>query len=143
VLETTVGLRHALASRHLYSDGAEVLFDFAERSGERGVADDLTVVRSGQRVFAPVVLDYLKRITYGADDWPEQIELPRFGQAVVVIDPARGFGRPLFAHGAARVEDVLDRWRAGEFFDALARDFGVPVAEIEDAARAAATRVAA
>ena len=43
---------HALASRDLYTDGAEVLWDFAQRSGE-GSADDrvvkrLIVPRSGQ-----------------------------------------------------------------------------------------------
>ncbi len=63
----------------------------------------------------------------------------RTGRARVVIDPARAFGQPLFEHGAARVVDVLDRWRAGESFAELARDYGVPAEEIEDAARAAAS----
>ncbi|MBY0398629.1 MAG: DUF433 domain-containing protein [Thermoleophilia bacterium] len=61
----------------------------------------------------------------------------------MIVDPNRAFGRPLFEHGGARVEDVLDRWLAGESWEALSRDFRVPVEEIEDAARTAAARAAA
>lgn len=143
LLAEEIGLQHALASHRLYSDGADVLYDYAEANHDDEVAEQLTVVRSGQRVFAEVVEDYLQLISYATDGWPALVRLPAFGRAVVVVDPNRAFGRPLFANGGARVEDVLDRWRAGESFRELSRDFGVPVAEIEDAARAAATRAAA
>jgi uncharacterized protein (DUF433 family) len=142
-LAEEIGLEHALASQRLYSDGADVLYDYAEKSHDDEVAEQLTVVRSGQRVFAEVVQDYLRLMTYANDGWPSLVRLPAFGSAVVVVDPHRAFGRPLFATGGARVEDVLDRWRAGESFAELSRDFGVPVEEIEDAARAAAARAAA
>ena len=47
VLSREIGLEHALASEHLYTDGAEVLFDFAtERSDENLL--ELVVVRTGQ-----------------------------------------------------------------------------------------------
>jgi uncharacterized protein (DUF433 family) len=138
-----IGIEHALASQRLYSDGADVLYDYAEAAHDEQVAEQLTVVRSGQRVFAEVVEDYLQLITYATDGWPALVRLPAFGRAVVVVDPNRAFGRPLFASGGARVEDVLDRWRAGESFAELSRDFGVPPEEIEDAARAAAARAAA
>lgn len=138
-LSQEIGLDHALASRRLYSDGAEVLFDYATSTHDAEVAQ-LTVVRSGQRVFEKVVQDYLELISYAGDGWPTAVRLPAFRHAVVVIDPARAFGLPLFEHGGARVEDVLDRWRAGESFDELSQDFGVPTEEIEDAARAASTR---
>jgi uncharacterized protein (DUF433 family) len=142
-LAEEIGIEHALASHRLYSDGADVLYDYAEASSDADVGEQLTVVRSGQRVFAKVVEDYLQLISYAADGWPAVVRLPAFGRAVVLVDPNRAFGRPLFEHGAARVEDVLDRWRAGESFAELSRDFGVPVEEIEDAARAAAARTAA
>lgn len=142
-LSEETGIAHALASQSLYSDGADVLYDYAEAAHDEQVAEQLTVVRSGQLVFADVVQDYLQLITYAADGWPALVRLPAFGRAVVVVDPNRAFGRPLFASGGARVEDVLDRWRAGESFEELSRDFGVPEEEIEDAARAAAARAAA
>jgi uncharacterized protein (DUF433 family) len=142
-LSEEIGLEHALASQSLYSDGPDVLYDYAAASHDEQVAEQLTVVRSGQRVFAEVIQSYLQLITYASDGWPASVRLPAFGRALVVVDPNRAFGRPLFQRGGARVEDVLDRWRAGESFAELSEDFGVPVEEIEDAARAAAARAAA
>lgn len=97
-------------------------YDYAEASHDEQVAEQPTIVRSGQRVFAQVVQEYLQLITYATDGWP----------AVVVVDPNRAFGRPLLPSSGARAEDVLDRWRAGESFEELSRDFRVPVAEIEE-----------
>jgi Putative DNA-binding HTH domain len=119
VLEERIGLEHALACRRLYSDGAEVLFDYAETSGDRD-ARELVVARSGQTVFAEVVADYLRLITFAEDGWPARLRVPTYSVASVVIDPARAFGQPPFEHGSARVVDVLDRWRAGESFGELA-----------------------
>ena len=70
VLTKEIGVEHALASKRLYTDGAEVLFDYANRRGEREVGD-LVVVRTQQRQFAGVVKDYLKRIHYGGDGWAD------------------------------------------------------------------------
>jgi hypothetical protein len=68
-LRDGIGLEHAVASRRLFSDGADVLFDYAEVSGDRDLRQ-LVVVRSGQTAFAEVVTDYLRRITFGDDGWP-------------------------------------------------------------------------
>lgn len=141
-LRAEFGLEHALASRKLFSDGAEVLFDYAQATGD-DAPSDLVVVRSGQRVFAEVVEAYLRRIEFDGQGWPTRLHLPAYRDADVVIDPARGFGLPLFDRVGVRVEDVLDRWRAGEAMSALADDYGVPLDEIEDAARVAATPIAA
>lgn len=135
-LKSEIGLDHALASRSLYTDGAEIMYDYACHH-EDVTLGDLVVVRSGQRVFAPVVVDFLKRITWAADGWPGRIELPRYRVARVMVDPRHAFGQPVFAHGVVRIEDVVDRWRAGDSLLDLAGDFGVPVDEIEDVLRAA------
>lgn len=134
-LRDQIGLEHALASKSLYADGAEILYDFAEREGIDDLAD-LVVVRSGQRVFAKVVADYLQRITYDAG-WPTAVRLPRYESAAVIVDPARAFGQPIFEHGGSRIEDVIDRWRAGDTVRHLAREFGAPAADIEAVLRAA------
>lgn len=145
VLGEEIGLEHALASRGLYSDGAEVLYDFAHRESNdlADVADNLVAVRSGQRVFADVIRDYLELVTFGADGWPDRVALPAYRSARVIVDPRLAFGRPIFERGGARVEDVLDRWRAGESNVELAEDFGVSEEEIEDAKRATSIRAAA
>jgi hypothetical protein len=57
-LDEELGLQHALASRRLYTDGAEVLYDYAETSEDEEAARaarELVVVRSDQRVFNEVV----------------------------------------------------------------------------------------
>lgn len=136
ILEQEIGFEHALASRRLYTDGAQVLFDYAERQGDAELAG-LTVVLSRQKVFAEVVKDYLTRIEYGSDDWAERLVSPATRGRTVLVDPDRSFGQPIFARGAARVEDVIDRWRAGEPLAAVAEDFGVPAEDVEDYLRVA------
>jgi uncharacterized protein (DUF433 family) len=144
-LAEDLGVDHALASRRLYTDGAEVLFDFADHSGDPAAVramSDLVVVRNGQRVFNEVVDAYLRRLEFGADGYVRLIRLPAYAVAEVVVDPARGFGQPIFARGGARLEDALDLFRAGEPLDVVAEEYGIPRTELEDVVRIA-TRVAA
>jgi len=144
-LDDEMGIRHALASKRLYTDGAEVLFDYAERSEDPEAvraAKQLVVVRNGQHVFTEAVTAYLKRVEFGADGYVCLIRLPAYEVAEVVVDPARGFGQPIFARGGARLEDALSLFRAGEPLDVVAEEYGIPREHLEDAVRIA-TRVAA
>jgi hypothetical protein len=57
-LDEELGLKHAPARRRLYTHGAEVLYDYAERGEDEDAARaarELVVVRSDQRVFNEVV----------------------------------------------------------------------------------------
>ena len=134
-LKDDLGLEYALASGHLYTDGVEVLFDYAASADPR--MRSLTEVRSGQTVIRAVVHDYLRHIEWDADGWAKRLMLPRFGRAGVIVDLDRAFGRPLLVHGGARVEDLRDRWLGGDSIQAIAHDFGVPADECEDAIRVA------
>ncbi|MEA2493640.1 MAG: hypothetical protein QOJ29_1551, partial [Thermoleophilaceae bacterium] len=140
-LTSTIGVDHALASQKLYTDGAEVLFDYATKEREDELIE-LTVVRTGQRQFTSVVKDYLKRIKYGSDGWAEQVRLPIYEHVDVVVDPDRAFGLPIVVHGGARVEDLVGRFQAGDSIADIADDFGVKSAAVEDVIRVA-TRAAA
>ncbi|MFN0026453.1 MAG: DUF433 domain-containing protein [Acidimicrobiales bacterium] len=143
VLQRELGVEHALASRRLYTDGAEVLFDYGVSSAvDAGFVAQLVVVRNGQRVFAAVVASYLQRVDYDpADGFAALIRLPAYA-GEVVCDPRRSFGRPIFLRGGARVDDVLARFQTGESLDELSGEFGVPLADLEDALRAASRRAA-
>jgi uncharacterized protein (DUF433 family) len=141
VLSSTIGIEHALASERLYTDGAEVLYDYVADRDEEGLLE-LVVVRTGQHQFSEIVRDYLKRITYGADGWAARVRLPAYEHAEVVVDPHVAFGLPLVVHGGARVEDLVDRFVAGDSVADIADDFGVPADEVEDVIRVA-TRAAA
>lgn len=135
-----MGIEHVLTAMRLYTDGAEVLFDFAHERGEDELLE-LTVVRTGQKQFTELVRNYLKRIRYADDGWASMIELPAYREAKVVVDPKRAFGLPLLVHGGARVEDIVDRFMAGDHLADLAYDFSVPEHEVEDVIRVA-TRAA-
>jgi uncharacterized protein (DUF433 family) len=139
VLSSTIGVDHALASRRLYTDGAEVLYDYGiQGDGDRLI--DLVVVRTQQHQFSELVRDYLKRIQYGADGWATAVRLPPYHHAEVIVDPQVAFGLPVVR--GARVEDLLDRFRAGDSMAEIAEDFNVSAAELEDVIRVA-TRAAA
>ena len=139
------GVGHALASRRLFTDGAEVLYDYAETTTDADASRavrELVVVRSNQRVFNDVVESYLQRVEFDDAGYARLIRLPAYAVANVLVDPARGFGQPIFARGGARIEDALAMFRAGEPLDVVAEEFGVPREELEDAVRIS-TRVAA
>jgi uncharacterized protein (DUF433 family) len=141
VLKTEIGLEHALASKALYTDGAEVLYDFAnQKEVEPSVtrtAKELVVVRNNQRVFTGVVDEYLSRLEFGTDNYVTAIHLPGYGRAKVIVDPRLSFGKPVFETGGARVSDALDLFWAGEDLHTAAEEFGVPPQDLEDALRVA------
>lgn len=128
---------HALASRDLFTDGAEVLWRFAQESGDGSpddrVVKELIVPRSGQYVFKDIVEHYLQQISFAEDKLASMIRLPQFGDADVVLDPARGFGQPVFDGIGARVIDVLGPLRAGATFKSVAEDYGVSEGQLRDA----------
>jgi uncharacterized protein (DUF433 family) len=143
-LSKEFGLEHALASRRLLTDGAEVLFDYAEGADDPEAAHaarQLVAVRNGQRVLQGVVDQYLRLLEFGDDGYPQLIHLPAYAAADVVVDPERGFGQPIFAKGGARLEDALALFRAGEPLEVVADEYGVPPEDLEDAVRIA-TRAA-
>ena len=136
-LERELGIEHALASEQLYTDGAEVLYNFSSTHDDRPegrAVMDLVAPRSGQRVFVPVVERYLKRIKFDTG-YAGVLALPQYRRAEVIVDPRRSFGLPIFASGAARVEVVLGRFKAGESVEELSEEFGVPVDDLVDVIR--------
>ncbi len=133
-LDQEMGLKHALASQKLYTDGAEVLFDYAEKAGgdERDAVRQLVVVRHAQHVFAEVVAGYLRQIEFGADGFATAIPLLGFKKAELVADVRRSFGQPVFRHGGARLEDAIALFKAERDIDVVSEEYGVPRAELED-----------
>lgn len=139
-LDKEFGLQHALASERLYTDGAEVLYDYAEHGKDAAAARaarELVVVRNNQRVFNEVVESYLRRVEFADDGFARLIRLPAYEVANVVVDPTRGFGQPIFARSGARLEDALSMFRAGEPLRVVAEEYGVPPRQLEDAVRVA------
>lgn len=139
-LDEELGVHHALASRRLYTDGAEVLMDVSatfDDPNDLKALNELVVVRNGQRVLNEAVCSYLRRLEFGSDGYVGLIHLPAYSVADVVVDPSRGFGQPIFARGGARLEDALALFRAGESVEVVSGEYRVPQADLEDAIRIA------
>jgi uncharacterized protein (DUF433 family) len=130
-LEQTIGLKQALASERLKTDGAEVLWDYGQLTddqAERDAVGDLVVIRNGQLMFKAVVVGYLRRVTY-QDGWARTINVGT-GKIDVTVDPWINGGRPTLTSRGIAADDVLSRIRAGESQKAIADDYGLRPAEI-------------
>lgn len=140
-LNEELGVQHALASKKLYTDGAEVLFDYASQTGgEEGTAAlELVVIRNGQRVFTEVVRGHLRRIEYGADGMATAIPLPGFRKADIIADVRRAFGQPIFRQGGVRLEDVISLFKAERDIDVVSEEYGVPRDQLQDALAVSST----
>jgi uncharacterized protein (DUF433 family) len=135
-LERETKLSNVLANKSLYTAGAEILWEYSRRSGDTEV-QQLVEPGTGQRVFVPVVRDYLELITYGSDLWASQLELPAYGASGVVIDLHRGFGRPILDRYRLRVDEITDRFFAGDSMNSIAEDLEISVDDVENVIRVA------
>jgi uncharacterized protein (DUF433 family) len=133
VLAEQGDLEHPLASRRLYTDGANLLFDYAQESSD-GQLRLLTVVESGQRVFHEVITEYLRRIEFG-DDWATSLVVPVTKREVLRIRPDVADGEPLFMRSGAPLSAVSSRLKAGEAASSVADDYGIPEADLIDVVR--------
>lgn len=125
-------LDHALASRALYTDGANVLYDYANSADDMQLRL-LTVVISGQVVFHDLIDEYLKRITFDHDLWATELVVPVTPNPVLRVAPSVAGGDPIFMNGGAPLSAVYSRWRGGESVESIAADYGVPLADINEA----------
>lgn len=121
------GLEHALASRQVLTDGAEILLAELDDG-------DLDVARTDQRAFRRAVESRLELIEYDpTDDYARTLRLPEFKKATVTVDPLVAGGRPLLRSGVGvRVKDLRDRVAAGDSIRDVADDFGIPLGEVEE-----------
>jgi uncharacterized protein (DUF433 family) len=121
-----------LISVQFATDGIDL---FVERYGKL-----LNVSRDGQIAMRELLEASLKRIE--RDDHGVPIRLFPFTRnaiddapRLIVIDPDLGFGRPVIAGTGLVTEEIAARYKAGDSIPELARDYGRPTEEIEEAVR--------
>jgi uncharacterized protein (DUF433 family) len=125
IKERAGNIQHALASRLVWTDGAEILWGIA--------GDDLEVARTNQKQFRETVREQLQAISYGDDGFAEYIRLPKYGSVPVTVDPFVAGGLPLIRSGIGiRVEDVLHRVQAGDTPEDVARSFRIPLEAVKE-----------
>lgn len=141
------GSRHPLAEEQFQTDGVNL---FVERLGL------LNVSAPGQFAMPEILRALLRRIE--RDEQGLAIRLYPYSRRpvllaarpaledsprLIVIDPHIGFGRPVLAGTGVTTSSIAERFDAGESIDALARDYGRPYEEIEEAIRCELIRDAA
>lgn len=124
--------KHPLADNDFQTDGIDL---FVEKYG-----DLLNISRDGQIAMKEIIQQYLKLVERDASGVPFKLHLPRRADgpeplAAVVIDPERGFGRPVLDGHGIRTEVVVERFQAGESIASLADDYGLDASMIEDVLR--------
>jgi uncharacterized protein (DUF433 family) len=142
VLDSEGELAHALAPSRLYSDGAQVLYDYSW-SHEDPQLLLRTVVESDQAVFHDVIESCLDRISFGSDPWAVEMVLPITRRRLLRAAPSVAQGDPLFTTGGAPLSAVISRAKAGEPLGSIARDHEVPIEDIHETLEALRTPQAA
>ncbi len=123
---------HPLADNEFQTNGIDL---FIEKYGSL-----LNISQDGQIAIKEVIQQYLRLVDRDPSGVPFKLHLPRRPGApdplaAVVIDPERGFGRPVLDGRGIRTEVIWERFQAGESIASLAQDYGLEPAVIEDILR--------
>lgn len=131
-LRKLYGDPHPLARQEMLTDGTQLLV--------RKLRELVSASEGGQLVAEELVQAHLQRIERDSQGhatrlYPfsrgERLDAPR----LIVIDPRVQFGKPCLQSKLVPTEAIYDRFLAGDSLDLLAQDYGVTVAEIEEAFR--------
>ena len=137
-MEARQGLRHALASKRLYTDGVELFYNWAEEEHDPEYRE-LAEVLSDNYVME-LALGNLHLLDYDSEGWAERVIWPLTrtvtDRPIIELRPERAFGQPTSMHGGSRLRDVLNRFNAGDDPRDVAEDFGVPWEDMLDTLRA-------
>lgn len=126
-----LGVANPLSSVELLTDGSDLLIEAYEQI--------VNVTRGGQMELREIVRAYLDRVEHDARGplrlYPfsrkQVFEDPRW----IAIDPRVQFGRPCLIGTGIPTAEIADRYKAGESLESLARDYGQPEPQIEEAIR--------
>lgn len=132
-VQQELGVERPLASSRFLTNGVALFVEHAgqllnvSQQGQQALREDferaLTRIKFDQKRGTPLLL------------FPYTREASTDAPRTVLVDPARSFGRPVLAGAYVRTEVIESRFRAGDSIADMAADYGVGVAEIEEALR--------
>lgn len=130
-LRDSLGTDHPLADTDTHTDCVDV---YVEYLGQ------LVNASSAQATLRPIVERYLTRIDRDERGlarrlFPATRDTEDLGPKLVVIDPARRFGRPVVSGSGIETAIIAERFHAGESARDLAIDFEIAEDAIEEAVR--------
>jgi uncharacterized protein (DUF433 family) len=119
---------HPFCTNRFSTDGREIFVELQKETGEPSLME---IVKS-QHVFEQITRPFLKELEFSSEDallrWR-----PATTKRLVVLDPARNFGRPIVAPHGVPTEILAGAARVCSSIDEVSRWYEVPRAEIEDA----------
>jgi uncharacterized protein (DUF433 family) len=127
-----LGVARPLIDESFQTNGIDL---FVERYGRL-----LNVSREGQGAMRDALAQSLERIQWDESGLADRLfPLPRTTDGAqpkpIVIDPRRGFDRPVIAGTGVPTAVIASRYRAGEPMLDLAGDYGLALDLVEDAVR--------
>ena len=137
-VERQLGIARPLVDQRFETDGIDLFVEHLD--DPRAAAALVNASAGGQLTIRGTLESRLARVEWdqagiAARLFPlvrrDAAEQPRS----IVMDPLRGFGRPVLTDTGIRTSVVADRFLAGESYRELAEDYGVPPELIEDAVR--------
>lgn len=138
-MEKTFDTQHPLINEQMVTDGVSV---FVERAGRL-----INATRDGQLAMRQLLQAHLQRIEQDVDGlavrlYPFVYGKPKPGDSktteapkIISLDPRVRFGRPVIAGTSIPTVEIAERFQAGDSFESLAKEYGRPKAEIEEAIR--------
>ena len=126
--EEALGIDRLLLRDELRTSGQDL---FLEHLGS-----SITLSRSGQMAMRKLLAAYLARVERDDHALPSRLYPLRAEWSAdkpIVIDPRISFGRPTVARSGVSTGALVQRIDAGERVEVLARDYGLEIAQIEDA----------
>lgn len=127
--------KYPLADYQLATRGRKIYLE--------GEGDELiNLTASGQHAFKPILNPFLKRVERDQDGIAKRLfpftsrehqQNPDHAPRVVVIDPHVAFGKPVLVNSRISTAFLMSRKNGGATISKLAKDYGRPESEIEEA----------
>jgi uncharacterized protein (DUF433 family) len=130
-----LGVARPLATLQFKTGGRDA---FVEQSGALVEVGRRKGQRAWDEVLSPFLetLDYAEELALARRWWPLGKDRP------IVVDPDYGFGLPVIDGSGVRTEIILERYRADDSEEEIARDFHITPDEVNQAIRFETNRAA-
>lgn len=121
---------YPLAQSNIWTDGYHILFNpESPLSSEVTPSALVSADRGGQSAFVELLQQYLHHIDYS----PQGYATAWYPTNRVVLDPARQFGQPCVVGTRVPTRAIFLLSGAGDTKEAIARSFGIPLEDVEEA----------
>lgn len=125
-----LGLEYPFASLKMKTDGQRVLIDFMEQEPGPSL---LAISDSGQLTLLGAVAEVVSEFDFDPT-WAARW-FPVGDKAPIVVDPRMGAAKPTVRDRGVTVEAIYRRWKAGQSYQVIGREYKLPPTVVEEVLR--------